>query len=282
MVDHRRVRQSRRIVNFLLPTLLVIYHIRYVRHGGDDIHIELTVQTLLHNLHVEQAQESATEAEAQGHRTLRREGQGSIVELQLFERSTQVLVIAWVDRINTCEDHWLHLLETSDGFLTRTSDMRDGITHLHLGGILDTRDDVAYLTGTQLIARNHIHLEHTYLVGIILHARIEELHLVTLTDHTILYLEVSDDATEGVEHGVENQSLQRSLVIALGMRNTIDHCLQDILDTLARLTRRTKDVLMLATDEIDNLVLHLVRHGGRHIYLVDDRDNLQVMLDGHI
>ena len=48
--------------------MLVVYHIRYVRHGGDDVHIELAIQSLLHNLHVEQSKESTTETEAEGYR----------------------------------------------------------------------------------------------------------------------------------------------------------------------------------------------------------------------
>ena len=35
--------------------------------GSDDIHIKLTVQSLLYDFHVEQSEESATETEAQSH-----------------------------------------------------------------------------------------------------------------------------------------------------------------------------------------------------------------------
>ena len=46
-------------------SLLVINVIRHVRHSSDDIHIELAVQTLLHNLHMKQSQEPATETKTQ-------------------------------------------------------------------------------------------------------------------------------------------------------------------------------------------------------------------------
>ena len=160
--------------------------------------------------------------------------------------------------------------------------MRDSISHLHLGSILDTRDDVTYLTGGELVAWYHIHLQHAYLISIIFHASVEELHLITLADGTILYLEVSNDTTEGVEHGVEDQGLQWSLWVALRMGNTIDHSLQDIFYALTGLTRSTKDVLVLAADEIDNLVLYLFRHSRRHVYLVDNRNDFQVVLDSHV
>ena len=160
--------------------------------------------------------------------------------------------------------------------------MGNGITHLYLGRILDTRDDVTYLTGTQFLARNHVHLEYSNLISIIFHARIEELHLITLADDAILDLEVGDNTTEGIEHGVENQSLKRCLVITLWMRNTIDNSLKNIFYTLTGLTRRTEDVFTLATNEINDFVFYLLRHSRRHIYLVDDRNNLQVMIYSHI
>ena len=114
--------------------------------------------------------------------------------------------------------------------------MRNGITHLYLGGILDTRDDVAHLSGTQFLARNHIHLEHTDFIGIILHAGVKKLHLVALADNAVLYLEISDDTTEGVEHGVEDERLQWRLIVALRSRHTVYHRLQYILNALACLT----------------------------------------------
>ena len=40
-------------MHLLAPTLLVIHHIRHVRYRGNHIHVELTVKTLLDNLHVD-------------------------------------------------------------------------------------------------------------------------------------------------------------------------------------------------------------------------------------
>ena len=120
--------------------------------------------------------------------------------------------------------------------------MGNGITHLHLLGVLDTRDDIAHVACTQFLTRNHVHLQHTNLVGIILHAGIEELHVVARMDHAIDDLKIGNDTTEGIEHRVEDQSLQRSLFITFGMRDALYHSIEYLLDTLARLTRGTDDV----------------------------------------
>ena len=160
--------------------------------------------------------------------------------------------------------------------------MRNGITHLYLGGILDTRDDVAHLSGTQFLARNHIHLEHTDFIGIIFHAGVKELHLVALADYAVFNLEIGDDSTEGIEHRVEDECLQWRLVVALRSWHTVYHRLQYILNALAGLTGSAEDILMLASDEVNDFVFHFLRHSRRHIYLVDHWNDFQVVLNSHI
>ena len=113
--------------------------------------------------------------------------------------------------------------------------MGDGVAHLHLAGILDATDDVAHIARTEFLAGYHVHLEHTNLIGIVLHTRIEELHEIALTDHAIDNLEIGNDASEGVKHGVKDESLQRSLLIAFGMGYALYDGIKDLLYALTRL-----------------------------------------------
>ena len=114
--------------------------------------------------------------------------------------------------------------------------MSDGITHLHLLGVLDTRDDIAHVACAQFLTGNHIHLQHAHLIGIILHTGIEELHMITLMDDTVHNLEIGNDASEGVEHRVEDQGLQGRLLITFRMGDALYHSIEDLLDTLTCLT----------------------------------------------
>ena len=111
---------------------------------------------------------------------------------------------------------------------------------------------------------------------------IEEFHLVALSDDAVGNLEVGDDAAERVEHRVEDQRLQRSLLVAHGVRYALDDGIQDILYALARLSRCTQNVLRVAAYQVYYLVLHLVRHGAGHVNLVDDGNDFQVVVDGQI
>ena len=134
----------------------------------------------------------------------------------------------------------------------------------------------------QFLARRHVHLEHTYLVSLVLAVGVHELYKVARLDAAVYYLEVSNDATEGVEHAIEDKSLQRSVFIALGVGDTFHHGTENFWHTLAGLATGTENLLALAAQQFYNLVLHLLGHGIGHVALVDYGNNLKVVVDGHI
>ena len=180
-------------------SVLVVYHVGDVGHGRYHVHVEFAVEPFLHNLHVEQSQEPATEAETQGGRRLVLEGERGIVQLQLLQAGAQVFVVLGFDGINASEDHRLNLLESFYGLGRGVADAGDGVAHLHLDGILDARDDVAHIACAQLAARHHVHAQRSNLLCLILLLGVDEAHALSGTHHSVHYLEVGDDATIGVE-----------------------------------------------------------------------------------
>ena len=94
--------------------------------------------------------------------------------------------------------------------------------------------------------------------------------------------EITDDAAERVENGVKYQSLQRRIGVALGSGDTVNDGIKYLRHTHARLGRTTQDILVLATQEVNNLVGHLFGHCAIKVYLVHHRDNLQVVLKRQI
>ena len=68
MVDEGGGGESRRIVDIQYLALGGIYLVRYVRHCGDHVHVELAEEALLHDLEVQEAEETAAEARAQRQR----------------------------------------------------------------------------------------------------------------------------------------------------------------------------------------------------------------------
>ena len=231
---------------------------------------------------MKQPEETAPEAKAQRHRRLRRERERSIVELKLLQRRPEVLIFGRVDGIHTGKHHGLDLLESLDGLVARPCYMRDGVAHLNFLAVLDAAYDVSHVAGTKLLARYHIHLEHPYLVGVIFHSRVKELHLVALVQCAVLNLEISDDAPERVEHRIKNQSLQRSVGVSLRAWYALNHGIEYLGHPLTCLSTGTYYVRPLATNQVDNLVFHLIGHCARHVYLVDNRYDFQVVVNGHV
>ena len=96
----------------------------HARRGGDQVNIELALEPLLHDFHVQQAEKSAAETEAQRDGIFRLVEKGGVIELQFAERVAQQFVIAGVHREKPGEDHRLDGLEAGkrlrrDGRLRR-------------------------------------------------------------------------------------------------------------------------------------------------------------------
>src|SRR5690606_22552120 len=85
IVDLAHFRHARRAVDDFDGAIALLDFVHDRRRGGDNVHVELALQALLHNFHVQQAQEPATETEAQRLRHLGLEHQRGVVELELFE-----------------------------------------------------------------------------------------------------------------------------------------------------------------------------------------------------
>jgi hypothetical protein len=146
-------------------------------HGGDHRHIELTLQSLLHDFHVQHAQETATETKAQGRRCLRLPHQGSVVQLQLLHGVAQFFVLTRLYRVNTGKYHRLHIFKALYTY-RRTIHVRDGIAYFYFFGILYTGDQVAHIAGTHFLAWLLVQLQHPDLIGLVGFAGVDELHLL--------------------------------------------------------------------------------------------------------
>ena len=231
---------------------------------------------------MQQSEETAAETESQCERALGFERQRGVVELQLLERGAQILVLVGLDGIYTREDHRLDILEAGDGFGAGAVHRGDRIAHLDVGRGLDTRTYISHVARTQLLARLQLELQYADLVGLVVAARIEELDMLALAQRAVEDAVVGYDATERVEHRVEDQGLQGGVVVSLRSRYARHNGLEQLLDALSRLTRGEQYILLAAAYEVYDLILHLVDHGRLDIYLVQHGDDLQIVPYGQI
>ena len=117
------------------------------------------------DLHVEQAQEAAPEAEAQGGAVLRLVGQGCVVELELFQGILQVGVPLAVSRVDAAEHHGLDLAIAGQGLGGGIVGQGDGVAHPGVLDRLDAGGQITDFAGGQLVTGREVggaHVTHLH------------------------------------------------------------------------------------------------------------------------
>ena len=94
--------------------------------------------------------------------------------------------------------------------------------------------------------------------------------------------DVRDHALVRVVFRIEDESPQRLGGVPARRRYPLDYRLQDTLDALAVLGRRHQYLVVPEPECLLHLFGDALRFGHVQVDLVDDRDDLQVMLDGEI
>ncbi len=116
----------------------------------------------------------------------------------------------------------------------------------------------------------------------ILFTRRYEFDEIIFTDGSVHDLIISYDTSERIENRVKYQSLKRSLRISLWSRNPLHNSFKNLIDPHTGFATRTYDLLMVATEQINNLVFHLFGLCAVKIALVYHRYNLQIIVNSHI
>ncbi len=130
--DHRRLhvrlldllelpRHFRRVVHLDLLARPRRRPVRDVRSGDEEIEVELALEPLAHDLHVQEAEEAAAEAEPERLRRLRLVRERAVVQLQALKRVAQLRVVVGVGREDAGEDHRLHVLVAGERARSRAA-----------------------------------------------------------------------------------------------------------------------------------------------------------------
>ena len=131
---------------------LQLYLVYNGRSRGYKVKIKFTLKSFLNDLHVQKAEEAATESKSERDRRLGLENERGIVELQLFKRIAQIAVLCAVGGINTGIYHGEHLLKSGKRLGSRGVVKGYRITHARVAHVLDTGGYVTYLACAKHIA----------------------------------------------------------------------------------------------------------------------------------
>ena len=124
------------------------------RHRRHQVQVVLALQALAHDVHVQQPEEPAAEAEPERVGGLGLPAERRVVQGQLLERVAQVRVAVGVDREEPAEDHRLDVAVAGQGLGRAAELRRERVADAQLRHVLDARDEVADLAGAQLGRRD--------------------------------------------------------------------------------------------------------------------------------
>ena len=245
--------------------------------------VELPLQPLLDDLHVEHAQKAAPKAKAQSHGGLRLEAEGRVVQPQLLQGVPQVRVLGAVLGVNAAVDHGLHGTVARQGLRRGGGGVRDGVAHPGVLDVLNGSGEVAHLSGLQAVAGLKAQGQQVaalhHLVG---GAGGHQLHLLAGADAALHQPHVHDDAPVAVVLAVEDQGFQGRVHVAGGGGHVLDDVLQHGVDVDAHLGGDLRRVHSGQADDVLHLVLGLPHIGGGQVDLVEHRQDLQVVLHGEV
>jgi hypothetical protein len=158
----------------------------------------------------------------------------------------------------------------------------DGVADAQLGDVLDARDQVADVARLHPLHAGHLRAEEADVVDVGLGPVLHRDDPTALEEGAVDHPHVGDHAPVLVELGVEDQRPRRRLEVALRGRDALDDRLQHVDHPLPGLRRDPERFLRVAAEQVGHLFGDPLGLGAGKVDLVDDRDQLQPVLDGQI
>ena len=240
--------------------------------------VELALQALAHDLHVQQAEEAAAEPEPERARRLRHVRDRRVVEPQPLEALAQVLEVVAVHRVETAEHHRLRRAVAGKGLGTAAPALGHGLADAGLPDVLDPGDEVADLARTELGDRGRRGQSHPDLVGLVDGAGLHEPDPGLRAQTAVHHPDGAHHAAVLVVLAVEDERLQRRVGVAGRRRDALDDGVEQLGHALAGLGGEAQDVLGGDAEHGLDLVGVPVGIGGRQVDLVERGHDLEVVL----
>ena len=256
--------------------------VAHPRSGGDQIQFVLALQPLLNNLHMKQAEKSAAEAESQGDRALRLEEERRIVEAKFFQSVAQERVLVRVHGIEAGEDHRLDIFKAGQLGGGGPGVVGDGVADLGIADGFDGGGKKADFAGPQFADLDRLGHQDAHGLDFKRFRIGHEANALALAHGALHDPHEDDDAAIGIEPGIEDQSLQRSLRIARGRRQAVHDSLQHVGHADAGLGADRNGVGGVQSDGLLDRLLGAHDVGRGQIDLVNHGNDLQPVIDRQV
>ena len=249
---------------------------------GDQVEVELALEALADDLHVQQPEEPAAEPEPERARGLGLVGERAVVEAQLLEGVAQVVELVAVDRVEPAEHHRLGFLVALERFGRGAGQLGDGLARACLADVLDAGDEIADLARAQGRHRRGDRPSHADLERFVGGAGVHELELRPGAELTVHHPHRGHHAAVLVEVRVEDQRLERRVEFADGRRDALDDGVEQVAHTLAGLGGDPQDLIGRQPEDPFDLLGVGVGIGRGQVDLVEAGDDLEVVLERQI
>ena len=281
-LNHGWVGQLARVLDQNHAAIFDVDFIDNRRGGGDEVEVVLPFQPLLDDLHVQQAEEAAPEAEAKRDGGLGFEPEGGVVELQLLERLAEVVVVRRIDGEDAAEHVGLHILEADQRLFAGRVVQRDRVADACELHIFDAGREEANVASLQ---EGHLRREGSKDANLDNIARCacgEHAHAVALLHAAVDHTNECNDAAEGIEPAVEHEQLKGCVGVALRRRNLLHNRFEDLVDADARFTRRRDGLRSIEADALFDVFPRALDVGARKVDLVEHRDDLEIVVEREV
>src|SRR5690606_441963 len=199
--------------------------------------------------------------------------------LQLRERIAKSFVVIGTDRKQTREHTRLNLLEPSQWRAARPRVERDRVAHRSAVDLVDAGDDETDLAGLERFAGDRFRRETPGLVHRVRPTRRPDADLRARTQRAVHHAHQRDDANVVVEPGIDDERLQRRVGIAFRRRDAPHDFFEQLRHVFAGLGAHTDRILRLDPDDLLDLMNDARRIGRRQVDLVQNRYDLEPLLD---
>ena len=283
-VPFSRIRKTRG-VGAVHARLLHVVHVHLVHHaggGGDEVEVILALQSLLHDFHVQQTEETAAKAESHRGGLLRLVAQRRVVDLQLTQRLAQIVVPVAVRGEQPAVHHGRRLGVPLQGFLCRFFGAGDGVAHARIRDGFDVTDEVPNLPRAQRGDRHLVRPHDPHLVHRRRGPGVHELDLVAHADGAVDDSKHAHHPAVRVKVRIEYQRPQGLVRGVRRRRHELHDLLQDVLHPYVGLGGGLHGLRGVQTQHVLNLSAHALRFRARKVDLVQHRDDLEVVLEGEI
>src|SRR5258708_30130393 len=123
------------------------------RRRGDEIEVELALQSFAHDLKMQETKEATAKSKAERSGGFHLIGEAGIVQVQLAERLAQVFEERRIDRKEAAEHHLLRRLEAGERTRRALFLVGDGVADLRVGNLLDLRRQEADFARSENVGR---------------------------------------------------------------------------------------------------------------------------------